>query len=411
MANANRLRLAQDEIAKLLPEIEALRAVDVATDTDGAAQEALDRHLKRAAELESIVDREVAIEAKLASARQKITADSEPRSKVEVPEDRDEPHVSSLRDFKSQKAARVAGEYLRGLRDGRQYRASSGLGETVGTVNSGAYNTAGAEYVPIELYGAVINRIKYSSVGMQLASVFPATTNRLTLPKVGDATASFVAEGVASTDQTVSTSGTTVNVLEMRVSMPVSNSLLDDSPIDVAALVAERFGLAYAKKIDSTWLSGDSDVSIGGLYAGVASGQKVTVAANARTTAANLATVIGMVDPFVPQTCWIVSATGWADLFNVAAGQIGTMVFGGTTPVPTIWGTPVFKVKGLPDNVLAVYGDFQFTTAIAIKPSGLQISAARELLIRNNQTLFVGIQRLGLVNHAPEYAAAIIKAS
>jgi hypothetical protein len=246
---------------------------------------------------------------------------------------------------------------------------------------------------------------------MQLASVFPATTNRLTLPKVGDSTASFVAEGVASTDQTVSTSGTTVNVLEMRVSMPVSNSLLDDSPIDVAALVAERFGLAYAKKIDSTWLSGDSDVSIGGLYAGVASGQKVTVAANARTTAANLATVIGMVDPFVPQTCWIVSATGWADLFNVAAGQIGTMVFGGTTPVPTIWGTPVFKVKGLPDNVLAMYGDFQFTTAIAVKPSGLQISAARELLIRNNQTLFVGIQRLGLVNHAPEYAAAIIKAS
>jgi HK97 family phage major capsid protein len=367
--------------------------------------------MKRADELSTIIDKESAIEARLAAARSKVTGDSEPRAAVEQVAKRPVLSVSNLRDFGSQGDAEVAGQYLRGLRDGRQYRASTGLGETVGTIASGAYNTAGAEYVPIELYGAVINRIKYQSVGMQVASVFPAVTNRITLPKVGDATASFVAEGAASTDQTISTSGTTVNVLEMRVSVPVSNSLLDDSPIDVAALIAERFGLAYAKAIDSTWLSGDSSVSIGGLCAGISSGNTTTVAANARTTAANLATALGQVDPFVSNTCWLVSAAGWADLFNVAAGQIGTMVFGGTTPVPTIWGTPVFKVKGLPSNVLAVYGDFQFTTAIAIKPSGLQISAARELLIRNNQTLFVGVNRIGLANHAPEYASMIVKGS
>ena len=405
----NKLRLAQDEIATLLPQIEALRSVDAADDKDGAAQEALDRHMKRADELANVIDRENAIEARLASARQRITADSEPRSIVERSAKKPVLGVKSLHDFESQEAAETAGLYLRGLRDGRQYRASSGLGETVGTVASGAYTAAGAEYVPIELYGSVINRIKYQSVAMQVASVFPAVTNRITLPKVGDAQASFVAEGAASTDQTISTSGVTVNVLEMRVSVPVSNSLLDDSPIDVAALVSERFGLAYAKAIDSTWLSGDSSVSIGGLCAGISAGNTTTVAANARTTAANLASAIGQVDPFVSNTCWLVSAAGWADLFNVAAGQIGTMVFGGTTPVPTIWGTPVFKVKGLPSNVLAVYGDFQFTSAVAIKPSGLQISAARELLIRQNATLFVGVQRIGVSNHAPEYASMIVK--
>jgi hypothetical protein len=51
------------------------------------------------------------------------------------------------------------------------------------------------------------------------------------------------------------------------------------------------------------------------------------------------------------------------------------------------------------------------TTAIAYKPAGLQITAARELLIKKNATLFVGIQRFGLVNHAPEFAAALIKAT
>ena len=163
----NRLRLAQDEIAKLLPEIEALRNVDMTDDKDGAAQEALDRHMKRAEELSAIVEKETAIEAKLAAARSKLVGDSEPRAAVEKASKRSEPSVSSLRDFETRDAAEVAGRYLAGLA-GRQTRASTGLGETVGTIASGAYNTAGAEYVPIELYGAVINRIKYSSVGMQI---------------------------------------------------------------------------------------------------------------------------------------------------------------------------------------------------------------------------------------------------
>jgi len=49
--------------------------------------------------------------------------------------------------------------------------------------------------------------------------------------------------------------------------------------------------------------------------------------------------------------------------------------------------------------------------AVAIKPAGLQITAARELLIRNNQTLFTGLQRVGISNHAPEYVAALVKAT
>jgi len=136
-----------------------------------------------------------------------------------------------------------------------------------------------------------------------------------------------------------------------------------------------------------------------------------TVGVSANTTASDLANVISKIDPFVPETCWIVSAAGYGELFKIAAGQIGTMVFGGTTPVPTVWGTPVFKVKGLPANVYGLYGDFKFTSAVAVKSAGLQITAARELLIRNNQTLFAGIQRVGISNHAPEYCAALVKAT
>ena len=402
----DRRRQLADEAAKLQNDIETLRSAVPADDKEAAViGERLEESQKRADVLIDQIEREDRLDAKLGGLRKVITDGCEPRSKVEKTEAPALSLCGTAGAYEDRESAEKVGLYLRGLRDGKQYRA---LGET-----STAFDGKGSEYVPIELYNQVINRIKYSSVAMQNALVVNALTNRITLPKVGEATAAFVAEGVATTDQDVTTSGVTVNVLEMRASIAVGNSLIDDSPIDVAALVTERLGLAYAKKIDDAWLSGDSSTSpaIGGLYAGITSGNKVTVAANARTTAANLASMIGLVDPFVTKTAWLVSAAGWADLFNVAAGQIGTMVFGGSTPVPTIWGVPVFKVKGLPSNVLALYGDFEFTSAVAIKPNGLQITAARELLIRNNQTLFASVQRVGISNHAPEYAAALIKAA
>jgi len=403
----NRLRQLQDESAKIANDLEALRALTPSDDAEGAARdERIDELAKRAEQILPAIEREQKLDAQVRNLRQTVAADCDSRAAVEKPATREVlPSLSNFRAFEDRAGAEKAGQFLRGLRDGVNYRA---LGET-----STAFDGKGSEYVPIELYGAVINRIKYSSVAMQVASVFNALTNRITLPKVGDATASFVTDGTATTDQDIATSGVTVNVLEMRASVAVGNSLIDDSPVDVAALVAERLALAYAVKIDNAWLSGDaaSGVNIGGLYAGVSSGNKVTVAANAHTTAANLADVIAKIDPFVPETCWLVSAAGWGELFNIAAGQIGTMVFGGTTPVPTVWGTPVFKVKGLPSNVLGLYGDFKFTTAVAMKASGLQITAARELLIRNNHTLYAGIQRVGISNHAPEYCAALIKAA
>jgi len=76
-----------------------------------------------------------------------------------------------------------------------------------------------------------------------------------------------------------------------------------------------------------------------------------------------------------------------------------------------LWGSTVRKAYNMPANVYAMYGDFGFTTAIAMKPAGLQITAARELLIRKNATLFVGIQRFGILNHAPEFGAALVKAT
>lgn len=403
----NKLRLAQDEIATLIPQIENLRNVDPSDDKDGAAAAALERALTRADELNVVVERENAIEARLASARSKLTAvsDSEPRAAVEKGEtttDRVDVR-SGVQAYSSAKAAGLVGGYLRQLFTG-EIRA---MGET-----SSTYDAKGAEYVIGELYNAIVNRLQYASVGLQLATVVRPVGAKISFPKVGDATASFVGEGTATSDQDLSTSVSDLTLYEMRASVAVSRSLLDDSPIDVAGLVAERFALSYAQKFDATWLGGNaSSPTITGLAGAVAAGNTITVAANAATSLANLADVVGKVDETVMGTSsWVVSRAGWVDLMKIWSAQQTTMTVGGGRVVPTVFGAPVYLVKGLPSTTLALFGDFSMSSVIGIKDSGLEIEAGREILMRNRQVLYVANTRFGVANHAPEFVGRLAKA-
>jgi HK97 family phage major capsid protein len=405
----NKLRLAQDEIATLLPQIENLRNVDPNDDKDGAAAAALDRALNRADELNGIVERENAIEARLAAARAKLSpvADSEPRAAVEQGEElrskAERSILGGLKGFSSREAAHKVGGYLRGLVTG-EVRA---MGET-----SPAYDAKGVDFVMGELYGAIVNRLTYSSVGLQLASIYTPSANSIKVPKIGDATVSIVAEGNATTDQDISSDGATITLYEHRLSVAISRSLLEDSPLDVAGVVAERIGVAYAKHIDSLWLAGNaSNPSITGLAAAVASGNTITVGASAATTLTNLADVVGKVDEQVMDTAWVCSRAGWVDLMKIWSAQQTTLTVGGGRVVPTIFGAPVYLVKGLPSTTLALYGDFKMSSAIAVKQSGLEIDVARELLIRNRQVLYAASQRAGLNNHDAQYVARLAKAA
>ena len=405
----NKLRLAQDEISALIPQIENLRNVDPVDDKDGAAAAALERALTRADELNVVVERENAIESRLSAARSKLSnvSDSEPRAAVEKGEvtgDRSDIR-SGVKAFSTAKAAALVGGYLRQLYTG-EIRA---MGET-----SSTYDAKGAEYVIGELYNAIVNRLQYASVGLQLATVIRPAGAKISFPKVGDATASFVGEGSATTDQDLSTSVSDLTLYEMRASVAVSRSLLEDSPIDVAGLVAERFALSYAQKFDAVWLGGNSaSPSITGLAASVAGGNTITVAAGATaTTLANLADVVGKVDETVMGTSsWVVSRAGYVDLMKIWSAQQTTMTVGGGRVVPTVFGAPVYLVKGLPSTTLALYGDFAMATVVGIKDSGLEIEAGREILMRNRQVLYVANTRFGVANHAPEFIGRLAKAA
>lgn len=402
-----RLARLQDEAAQIATEIETLRSVEPANDEERTRiEERLAGLIAKADTVSKDAVAERALDEKLAGLRQVTSSASSPKpvekaASVDFQEPADV--RSGIKLFSSKRAAEAVGHYLKAVGIGE----TRALGET-----STTYDGIGAEYVYKELYAAIVNRLQYASVALQLATVVRPRGQKIDFPKVGDATASLVAEGTATTDQDLVTSVGALTMYEMRGSVAISRSLIEDSPLDVAGLVAERFALAYAQKMDSLWLAGQaSNPTIGGLAAAVAAGNTITVAANASTSLANLADVVGKVDEAVMGTSsWVCSRAGWVDLMKIWSAQQTTLTVGGGRVVPTIFGAPVYLVKGLPSTTLALYGDFSMSTAVGLKDSGLEIEAGREILMRNRQVLYVANTRFGVSNHAPEFVGRLAKA-
>ncbi len=396
-----RRRQLQDESAKISTEIDQLRSLE---SLDETGEGRLNELATRADQVAAALLREDDLDKKLAALARPGTGNAEPRGDEGGEKRAERPVIGGARGFSSVKAAALVGGYLRQLFTG-EVRA---MGET-----SPTYDAKGVEYVIGELYSAVVNRLQYQSVALQLSTVVQVSGQKISFPKVGDATASLIAEGTATTDQDLATSAADLLLYEMRASCAVSRSLLEDSPIDVAGLVTERFSTAYAAKMDAITYGGNaSSPSITGLAAAVAAGNTITVAANASTTANNLADVIGKVDESLMGTgAWVCSKAGYVDLMKLWAAQQTTQAVGNGRQLPTIWGAPVYIVKGLPATTLALFGDFKMSTAIGLKSGGIEIEAGREILMRNRQVLYVANTRFGVVNHAPEFVGRLAKAA
>lgn len=391
---SNKLRRYQDEIAAKLTEIEEIRGVETTDPAELAAlEERLNAAVARADELQAATKVEQELNAKIAALRTAVVDDSEARSKVE----KKESAPVNVRNYESGEAAMTAGRYLRSLARG-EVRA---LGET-----SPTYDGLGAELVPAELYSSVINVINRASVAARVAFVVNTISKKITLPKLGDASASFYSEAAEGSLTNIATSGVDVTLFGLRSLCAVSNDLLEDSVIDVASIVTGAFGNAFASKIDYAWLQGDETAGIDGLCGEIDGGHTIAVASATATTAAKLAEVVGKVDPMASNTAWVVGADGMSALLAAHAGTQAVML--ADAMAPTVFGRPVYVTNGLPSGVLAVYGDFGMSTAVAVKPSGLRIDALRELRAMNDQVVFAGKQRIGISNHAPEFCSMLV---
>jgi HK97 family phage major capsid protein len=374
-------RRLQDEAATLTAQIEELRAVTPDSDEQSASiEEQITAAAARCEQVTNELRIENEIDAKVKALRSVVVDDCEARSVIETAEK------------KGTVVNNTADKYLRSLARG-EVRAWSEGGANLG-----------AELVPSEVYSSVINVLNRASVGARLAFVVSTLAKKITLPKLGAASASFYSEAAEVSPSNIATTGVDVNLFGIRSILDVSNDMIEDAVTDIGALVTAAFGTAFASKIDYAWLQGDNTAGVDGLVGEVT--QSVAVASAKATTAADLAELIGKVDPLAANTAWVCSPEGYGALMAANAGT-GTMMLADAS-LPTVFGRPVYTTNQMPSGTLVLYGDFSLSTAVAVKASGFRVDALREVRSAFDQVRFVGKQRVGITNHAPEFVAKLI---
>ena len=388
-----RRRQLQDEAATLTAQIEELRCIEPQGEEETTSvHERLSAATLRCEQITRDLETENAIDAKVRALRSVVVDACESRSVIETATK--EPAVN-VRHFDTPAAARSSGLYLRGLARG-ELRA---MGET-----SPTYDEKGAELVPAELYGTIINQMSRQSVALRVAFVVQTISNRITLPKLGNATAAFYAEAAEGTLTDIATEGVTVNLFGMRSLSAISNDLIEDSVVDVASIFSGACANAFSTGIDHAWLQGNVTAGIDGLVGEVTN--DVLVGSAAGVTPEKLAEMVGQIDPLAANTAWVVSPAGYGAILAANAGTGAAML--ADAMAPTVFGRPVYVTSSLPSGTLALFGDFSMATAVAVKPSGLRVEALRETRAIYDQTVFVGKQRAGIVSHSPEFVSKLV---
>jgi HK97 family phage major capsid protein len=402
-----KLAKLQDEAAEIHEEITTLRAVEPADDAEKTRiTERLAEREARADQISVEAKRERELDAKLTELRS-VTSDSDSRSMVESSKPKAPAiHVvGNLRGFKDKDALVKGGMFLRALGLGNIEEARA-MGITPG---SGFYEGKGTELVSPELYQGFLDVLSYSSVGVQVASLFQTDQNVFEIPKIGEIEADWVDELEDVGEDEYPTSREVIQLYKSGRLVEVSNELLSDAGaiVNLATLFTSRIGLALAKKIDNVWLNGDEDKDITGLLDAVS--EDNTVEAVTDNDATDLAELVGKIDNRATNTAWVVGSEGFTHIMKASVVTQSTVI--GDRVLPVVMGAPVYRVLGLPAGTLGLYGDFSLATAVVTHRNGLQVAASEHAGFKRDSIMFRGLQRFGLANHDPQFVAKLVAGS
>lgn len=397
-------RKLQDELAALGQEIETLRSQESADENAATIEERCDRAEAVKAQLEKSMESDARVDGVLASCRSVVASATDSRADVERAESRKAPAVHIVpsreaRGFGSEEAAAKAGRFLRALARGdrRELRA---MGENV--------EGNGEELVMPELFRGFIDVLGYSSVGLQVASLYATSSNSIEIPKIGEIEAEWIDELGEINGDEASTSRVPIALHKMGKLIEISNELAEDaaSVVALAQTVANRFGLAIGKKVDTVWLQGDEGKGIAGLVGEI--GEDNTVTASEENDGLDLTDLVGKIDSRASNTAWVVSSAGWAHIMKASVSTQSTTI--GQRVLPVVMGAPVYRCLGLPTGTLALYGDFGSASAVAYKANGLQVAASEHAGFAKDSVVYRGTQRIGIANHDASFVAKLVTA-
>ena len=402
----------QDRAAAVAALLEDLSKVEDRTADQVAEVEKL---TAEAVELEERLARETAIAEKIASLRGKVAATAKPVA-VEAPEahaPRKAAKHGRFKVFASSDDAEVCGRWIRGFLLGRSEDRAWYERNVESRALSSDDNGKGGVLIPETFASTVIRLVDEFSAIPQQANVVPMSSNTLYVPRrTGGNTAYFVSDNTETTVSDMATDNVMLSTKDCRVGTRVPNSLIEDSVVDLASLVAQEFALALSKKIDDAGFAGDGTSTHGGIRGVQWLFENTSLAGIHDSGAANLGAVDldAMAQTIGKLPTYALAGAAWyctpQMFYNVLAPlQLGV---GGVTAAeaaagaaPRMMGFPVLfnnsmRTTASDGQVIALFGNLRLSTHYGIRQA-IQVRASTDRYIEFDQTYFQALCRFDIV--------------
>jgi HK97 family phage major capsid protein len=411
-ASLNKL---QDRAAAVAALLDDLAKVEDRTEAQAADVAKLSAE---ATELEERLAVETAIAEKVASLRGKVAATAKPVAveSVEAPAVRKAPRYDRYKVFGSTDDAEICGRWIRGFLLNRTEDRAWYERNVETRALSSDDNSKGGVLIP-ETFAATVIRLvdSFSSIPQQ-ANVIPMSSNTLYVPRrVSGNTAYFVSDNTETTASDMATDNVMLNTKDCRVATRVPNSLIEDSVVDLASLVAQEFALALSRKIDDAGFAGDGTSTHGGIrgiqwlfentsptLAGVNDSGEAALSA---LTIDDFAETIGKLPSFArPTAGWYVTPQVWSTAMlslGLSAGGVSAAELAGGMAEARFMGYPVrfnnsMRTAGSSNGVVALFGDMRLSTHYGIRQA-IQVRASTDRYIEFDQTYFQAMCRFDVV--------------
>ena len=403
----------QDRAAAVAAMLDDLAKVEDRSEAQVAEVEKL---TAEATELESRLAQEKAIADKIASLRGQVAAVSKPVAVEagEAPVARKATHVGRLKAFRSADDAEICGRWLRGYVFGRSEDRAWYEKNVESRALSSNDNSKGGVLIP-ETFAATVIRLvdEYGAIPAQ-ANVIPMSSNTLYVPRrVSGNTAYFVSDNTESTASDMATDNVMLSSKDCRVATRVPNSLIEDSVVNLADLIAQEFALSLAKKIDDAGFAGDGTSTHGGirgiqwkfenetLTAGTVDSGESSLSA---ISVDDFAETIGKLPSYARASAgWYVTpqvySTCMLPLMLSVAGSAAE--FSGGASEQRFMGYPVYFNNSMntapgSDKVIALFGNLRLATHFGLRQQ-IAIRSSTDRYIEFDQTYVQGLCRFDIV--------------
>lgn len=407
-ASLNKL---QDRAAAVAAMLDDLSKVEDRTEGQVAEVEKL---TAEAAELEQRLAQETAIAEKIASLRGKVAASAKPVAvEAEAPVARKVPHVGRVRGFASADDAEVCGRWIRGFLLNRTEDRAWYERNVEERALSSNDNAKGAVFIPETFAASVIRLVDQYTAIPQQANVIPMSSNTLYIPRrTGGNTAYFVNDNTETTASDMATDNVLLSTKDCRVATRVPNSLIEDSVIDLAGLVAQEFALALSRKIDDAGFAGDGTSTHGGIRGIQWRFENETLAGENDSGESSLSALtiddfvetVGKLPSYVrPTAAWYVTPQVYSTCMlplmlekGLSAAEIAGGVSEGRFLGYRVYFNNSMRTAPTSDQVIALFGDMKMSTHFGLR-SQIAVRASTDRYIEFDQTYFVASVRFDVV--------------